>query len=447
MAEVATSHVVSAAPVQNPSDASPGDAVVRGALQCPVCGLGPITIGGCSDLLSHHDEQRRDGNRTNNSCPRCGFFASNRAGWRPWEERQDVNREDTAAGGIDIAANMETRRAQMETHGEWMRARMRRFVELLGYDEMRMERMTGRRRRRAEGLSLTQPWIDPTFIDGEGLVCNLCFGVNLTPATGCRVGHVYCTPCYNKVLEMPRPQCPECREAVTQLHGNRSLHEEEARRGARCGYCSEWQGTAWELSTHLGDCAAAPAECPHKNHGCHVEVPRRALDAHAAACGFRPYPCGACRREMPANSHAAHAAECRRAMVQCSLPRCIERVAREDLPRHEAACQWKEVACPVGCSAQLPRCEMREHVVEHGEDGARALFDQMVQAEVKRSRVQAEVQRSQVQSRYNRCRGCGERHPELAPAAPCGHRRVCPACSELEQGRPCLDCMEPAECR
>jgi hypothetical protein len=381
------------------SDAGPSGAVVRGAVQCPVCGAGPITIGGCSDLLSHHDEQRRDGNRTNNSCPSCGFFASNRAGWRPWEERQDVNREDTAAGGIDIAARMETHRA-------WMRARARTFEAARGYDEM-MEMMIGRRRRRAEGLSLTQPWIDPTFIDafidGEGLVCNLCFGANLTPATGCRVGHVFCTPCYNKVLEMPEPRCPECREAVTQLHGNRSLHEEEARRGARCGYCSEWQGTAWELSTHLGDCAAAPVECPHKNHGCRVEVPRRALDAHTAACGFRPYPCGACRRVMPANSHAAHAAECRRALV-------------------------------------------REHVVELGEDGARALFDQMVQAEVE-SRAQAEGQWSRDQGRYNRCSGCGVHRRELESAAPCGHRMVCPACAEHEQGRPCLDCMEPAECR
>jgi hypothetical protein len=176
---------------------------------------------------------------------------------------------------------------------------------------------------------LSQPWIDPGFIDGEKQVCGVCFGANVTPTTGCRAGHVFCASCYSRIVQERRPRCPECRDPVRELHGNIVLRDRAAKVAAHCDFCHEWHGSAGELAVHLGYCAAVPVTCPHDK--CLAEVSRQELDAHAAGCGFRQYPCERCGQVLPARAHNVHSETCPRALVPCPQQGCTERMARKAL--------------------------------------------------------------------------------------------------------------------
>ena len=55
------------------------------AYQCLKCKFGPIDHMACSDLKSHHGEQKGDGSSINNGCPKCGWFASDISLWPEWD--------------------------------------------------------------------------------------------------------------------------------------------------------------------------------------------------------------------------------------------------------------------------------------------------------------------------------------------------------------------------
>ncbi|CUG90488.1 Hypothetical protein, putative [Bodo saltans] len=57
---------------------------MHAARMCPHCKAGPIDFFGCENLAQHHGEER-NGVRTNNSCQRCGFFASHIDAWARWD--------------------------------------------------------------------------------------------------------------------------------------------------------------------------------------------------------------------------------------------------------------------------------------------------------------------------------------------------------------------------
>eukprot|EP00927_Polykrikos_kofoidii_P078645 TRINITY_DN75452_c0_g1_i1.p1 TRINITY_DN75452_c0_g1~~TRINITY_DN75452_c0_g1_i1.p1 ORF type:complete len:785 (+),score=77.67 TRINITY_DN75452_c0_g1_i1:200-2554(+) len=57
---------------------------------CGCCGFGPIDHSGCNSLTSHHGEVRVRGGRTDNSCPRCGWFVRSLQDWPSWSSRSDA---------------------------------------------------------------------------------------------------------------------------------------------------------------------------------------------------------------------------------------------------------------------------------------------------------------------------------------------------------------------
>jgi hypothetical protein len=54
------------------------------ARMCPNCQFGPIDFFGCDDLAHHHEEER-NGARTRNSCPQCGYFSAAIQAWKRWD--------------------------------------------------------------------------------------------------------------------------------------------------------------------------------------------------------------------------------------------------------------------------------------------------------------------------------------------------------------------------
>jgi hypothetical protein len=66
--------------------------------QCACCRFGPVDHTGCSNLMTHHEE-----NGVSNACPRCGWLARNLSDWPAWEDY-----------GHEQAATVYTRRAWAE---------------------------------------------------------------------------------------------------------------------------------------------------------------------------------------------------------------------------------------------------------------------------------------------------------------------------------------------
>ncbi|CUG90483.1 Hypothetical protein, putative [Bodo saltans] len=57
---------------------------MHAARMCPHCQFGPIDFFGCDDLAQHHGEER-NGARTRNSCPQCGYFSAAIQSWQRWD--------------------------------------------------------------------------------------------------------------------------------------------------------------------------------------------------------------------------------------------------------------------------------------------------------------------------------------------------------------------------
>ncbi|CUG90480.1 Hypothetical protein, putative [Bodo saltans] len=57
---------------------------MHAARMCPHCQFGPIDFFGCDDLAQHHGEGR-NGSRTKNSCPQCGYFSPVIHSWQRWD--------------------------------------------------------------------------------------------------------------------------------------------------------------------------------------------------------------------------------------------------------------------------------------------------------------------------------------------------------------------------
>ena len=54
------------------------------ALECPVCGFGPMFNDRCDDLITHHMQRDAAGAVSSNACPRCGTLVHDAALLRPW---------------------------------------------------------------------------------------------------------------------------------------------------------------------------------------------------------------------------------------------------------------------------------------------------------------------------------------------------------------------------
>jgi hypothetical protein len=60
------------------------------AYQCGSCGFGPVDHKACADLRTHHGEAWAaggggKGGKTDNGCPKCGWFSAQLSDWKPWD--------------------------------------------------------------------------------------------------------------------------------------------------------------------------------------------------------------------------------------------------------------------------------------------------------------------------------------------------------------------------
>jgi hypothetical protein len=90
------------------------------AKQCGQCGYGPVLHHHCNLLNTHHGDQVAGG-RINNSCPECGWFASDWSLWKPWSGKMGAIKrkpKPVAEATATLEAVVETTAAREELGAE-----------------------------------------------------------------------------------------------------------------------------------------------------------------------------------------------------------------------------------------------------------------------------------------------------------------------------------------
>ena len=161
--------------------------------------------------------------------------------------------------------------------------------------------------------------------------------------------------------------CPVDRQALTAASLTRVRMAERLieKLAVRCTHHCQcaWEGPLSARAGHLNtSCAHADVGC--SLDGCTVEVERRGLATHEAACEHRIVPCQHCSRTMPARALEAHYTVC--AMIEVECPRnCGARPLRGAVLAHVQSCPRAEIVCPhTGCTERVQRADAPAHAAQ-----------------------------------------------------------------------------------
>lgn len=198
-------------------------------------------------------------------------------------------------------------------------------------------------------------------------------------------GNYFCASCLHRSRETSY-YCPLCR--APSFTSTRDAQEEAAMLKMLV-YCQHqelgctWTGTLRQHGPHVVlDCSFGLTECPA---GCKQILIRGDVQTHLDFhCCFRRVHCRYCSLEGTFNfiSHS-HEKICPRLPVACPNG-CdgVTELRQEELQSHLRACPLEKVACnfaEVGCNAQVPRQELKEHLTSSNDGHLLIMLDAMVE--------------------------------------------------------------------
>jgi len=223
---------------------------------------------------------------------------------------------------------------------------------------------------------------DLLIVDQESakeLQCGICLQLLEKPRQ-CKNGHLFCFDCITRSLEKNN-ECPLCRCLLRTEELSRSLFVEKHIRLLRvyCKYHFTFEESSGKyivdeeggcldtcalenLDRHEATCGKAIVSCKYSDScGKHR---RHMLEAHEAACIYRPDVCPHCQADVPYNNMAEHFATCGMMPVQCQS--CPLSVTRKDLDDHlRNSCPEQEIPCDFqeqGCEVKVLRKDLQQHL-------------------------------------------------------------------------------------
>eukprot|EP00118_Oscarella_pearsei_P022161 m.252999 g.252999 ORF g.252999 m.252999 type:complete len:391 (+) comp40361_c0_seq4:574-1746(+) len=183
---------------------------------------------------------------------------------------------------------------------------------------------------------------DEKFLDlPERLTCPICAcGLKQPQLTKC--GHRFCDGCL-AALEKDGDSvtCPVCRTRLmpSQIFADNAIKREVLDLEVQCRRSSsscKWTGELRELAKHYAQCPFGILLCPLN---CGQSVMRRNLKIHAEK-------------------------ECLKQRIACRY--CFLAIERRYLENHHQECSKCPVACPMGCSLKISRCDLESHISSSG---------------------------------------------------------------------------------
>ncbi|ELU10162.1 hypothetical protein CAPTEDRAFT_167590 [Capitella teleta] len=204
------------------------------------------------------------------------------------------------------------------------------------------------------------PWEDGRV--DKRYECPICLLVQRNPVqTSC--GHRYCRACiYAWIRESPL--CPTCNSALGTSKMFTDLIAEREIMSLRVKCSNEGCTQTFELAnseSHNEKCLFRLVPCPN---GCPNLLRRRSLDNHMAnLCLLRVKVCEHCSEEVKAEDLPDHLNKCRELQISCELCGC--RVQRSELMSHrESVCAKVIIPCcysRFGCTERMQRQNLPSH--------------------------------------------------------------------------------------
>lgn len=179
------------------------------------------------------------------------------------------------------------------------------------------------------------------FVSGlpEEYQCHICLCLLNDPHLTTCCGHHFCKSCIFRVAQANQA-CPMCKMEGFVAVVDKNVSRKIRALFVRCQFHSkgcEWQGELRGLEEHLdplrGHCKFSDVVCPK---GCGQTLLQARLDTHLLnECPNRDHKCEYCNQIIPFSSVSTH---------------------------HENVCTYFPVPCPSGCSEQVPRGAISQHL-------------------------------------------------------------------------------------
>ena len=212
--------------------------------------------------------------------------------------------------------------------------------------------------------------IDALLVDdiADYLKCAICLCcLNEPYQTPC--GHRFCKECIMPVINSRNPFCPKDRTGISH---NNVWPDNAAKlqinslkiKCPKAVHGCEWVGEVSEKRAHLEKCKFVDVPCVL----CGRAILKAEMEHHISSCPRRLVNCDHCNVPVPQAEMKGHYNECPLYHVPCQYSCRTETFLRKDIAAHyEKECPRVPVACvmaPFGCSEQVERGGMGEHMIQ-----------------------------------------------------------------------------------
>jgi len=234
-------------------------------------------------------------------------------------------------------------------------------------------------------------WFDPDYTAKEctEAVCALCFGLMITPTSGCRECHSFCKTCLLTEVNI-RKKCPLCRvfiDPAQSLVFNRQLEAMISREEVLCPHGqTRDQRREW----HAEKINATKRVKPELAESYSLEELKVELKARGVShSGTKETMIDrlnadrisdfheeriSCRWKGTMANVLAHTKECGWETVSCPNEDCIAKRMRKDMDEHLESCNSR-VTCPNdGCNVLYPPWTMNIHRLQCAFEPAKCPF-------------------------------------------------------------------------
>ena len=177
--------------------------------------------------------------------------------------------------------------------------------------------------------------------------CPVCLQILCDPCKSLCCGNNFCHGCVRKLQNAGNP-CPLCRNSRFRIERNHDLSPEVYHLEVYCANKSkgcDWVGYLGEIDVHLNQnpvsryqtkgCSFVHVECLH----CSQNFQRDQICDHFSTCPRRPYQCEYCQG--------------------------YDSFYEDVLHNHWPVCDFYPVLCQNGCTENIPRQNIHDHVANH----------------------------------------------------------------------------------
>ena len=177
--------------------------------------------------------------------------------------------------------------------------------------------------------------------------CPVCLQILCDPCKSLCCGNNFCHGCVRKLQNASNP-CPLCRNSRFRIERNHDLSPEVYHLEVYCANKSkgcDWVGYLGEIDVHLNQNPVSRYQ--------------------AKGCSFVHVECLHCSQNFQRDQICDHFSTCPRRPYQCEYCQGYDSFYEDVLHNHWPVCDFYPVLCPNGCTENIPRQNLRDHIANY----------------------------------------------------------------------------------